>query len=198
MEDSEHERERRHRLLTTRQQQHVLQTLTRRLGHYVNARLEHVVSIDQTHLTAPAAKQLLEQRAEVFVDLLEGVTETFTRATLDLSQRFFGGRDSFNDVLALNSQEQQPLLGFGQLFERHHVHTAEAFEPRAQLFHSRVTRFQIEFFGERQLARKIFQRLAQLSLAVLVNKRLSRLGFGTLHFESAARIAYFSGTSIQL
>src|ERR1041385_5674027 len=102
MEDAEHERERGHRLLATRQQQHVLQTFARRLGHHVDARLEHVVSIDETHLAASAAKQLQEQRAEVFVDLFERVAETLARTTLDLSEGFFSGRNAFNDVLALN------------------------------------------------------------------------------------------------
>src|SRR6185369_4701354 len=198
MEDAEHERQRRHRLLSTRQQQHVLQTLARRLSHHVNARLEHVVSVDQTHLTTPATKQLQEQRAEVLVDLLERMTETLARATLDLSQRFFRRRDSLDDVLALNSKEQQPLFCFGELFERHHVHTAKAFESRAQLFDACVTCFEIEFFRERQLACEIFQRLAQLGLAVLVDESLPRLCFSTLHFETTARVAHFSSTSIQL
>src|SRR5215213_10477554 len=104
MEDAEHERERRHRLLTTRQQQHVLQTLTRRLGHHIDARFEHVVRINQAHLAAPATKQLLEQRAEVLIDLLESVTKTLARATLDLSQRFLRCRNSFDDVLALDRE----------------------------------------------------------------------------------------------
>src|ERR1044072_7718007 len=115
MEDAEHERERRHRLLTTRQQQHVLQTLARRLGHHVDARLEHVVSIDETHLAASAAKQLQEQRAEVLVNLLESMAEAFARAAFDLSQCFFSCGYAFDDVLALDRQEQQTLFSFGEL-----------------------------------------------------------------------------------
>src|ERR1700741_4645757 len=60
MEDSQHECKRRHRLFTTRQEQHVLQTLTRRLSDYIDTRFEHVVGIDQTHLTASTPKHLLE------------------------------------------------------------------------------------------------------------------------------------------
>src|SRR4030095_15750544 len=37
MKDSEHERERRHRLLTAREQQNVLQTFARRLRDHINA-----------------------------------------------------------------------------------------------------------------------------------------------------------------
>src|ERR1043165_1506984 len=97
MEDAEHERERRHRLLTAGEKQNVLETFARRLRNHVDARLEHVVRVDEVHLTASAAKQLLEQRAEVFVDLLERVTETFARAPFDLAQRLFSCGDAIDD-----------------------------------------------------------------------------------------------------
>ena len=51
--------------------------------------------------------------------------------------------------------------------------------------------------GKGQFTRKIFQRLAQLSLAVFMNEGLTCLRLGSLHLESAARIAHFSRSTIQ-
>ena len=56
LEDCKHKRDRCHRFLAARQQQHVLQSLARRLCDQVDARLEHVVFVDQDHLAAAAAK----------------------------------------------------------------------------------------------------------------------------------------------
>ena len=60
-------------------------------------------------------------------------------------------------MMSCRCEEQQTLLSFGQLFERHHVHAAKAFEPRAQFFNTSVAGFEIEFFRERQLASKILE-----------------------------------------
>src|SRR6185369_15400698 len=76
-------------------------------------------------------------------------------------------------------------------------YAAKTFEPRPQFFDTRVTRFEIKLFREREFACEIFQRLAELGVAVLVNESLPCLRFGALHFESAARVANFAGASIQ-
>src|ERR1051325_12176671 len=88
MKDAEHQGERRHSLLAAREQQHILKALARRLGHNVDAGLQHIVGVYQTHLAAPAAEEFLEERAEVAIDFFKGMTETLARAPLDLAQRF--------------------------------------------------------------------------------------------------------------
>src|SRR5262245_21830574 len=60
-----------------------------------------------------------------------------------------------------------------------------------------MTGIEIEVFREGKLTGKIFQRLAELCLAVFMNKCLTRLSFGSLHLESAAGIAHFSRSTIQ-
>src|ERR1700752_2787203 len=188
MEDAQDERKGSHRLLAAGQQQHVLQTFYGWLSNDVDARLEHVVGVDQTHFAASTAKQLLEQRAEILVDLFERVTETLARAALDLAQRFFVCRYAVDDVLPLHRQEQQTLLGFRQFFERHHVHGAKAIETRTQLFDARMARVEVKIFGQRDFTREIFQRLARLRMADFVDELLPRLRFRALHFQTRTSI----------
>ena len=113
------------------------------------------------------------------------MTEALARTAFDFSQSFFGRGNPFDDVLTLNRQEQQTLFRFGQLFERHHVHAAKTFKTSSQFFDSCVAR--IEDRNHRRnvsFAREIIQRLAQLGLAVLMNKGLSCLSLGSLHFQA--------------
>ena len=103
--------------------------------------LAHVVitSVDRddledggaAHFAATATEQFLEQLAKVPIDLLESKPEALARATLDFAQGFVGRVDSGDDILALGSQEQQPLFGFRQLFQSHHVYGAKTLQSGA-------------------------------------------------------------------
>ena len=105
MKYSQHQLERRHRLFAAREQQYILQTLAGRLRDDVDAGFEFVIRVDKTHFAAATTKQFQEQSAEVLIDLIERITETFARAPFDFAQRFFSRRNSFGDVFSLRAQE---------------------------------------------------------------------------------------------
>src|SRR3989442_2978351 len=98
MKYSQDQRERGHRFFTARKQEHILQTFARWLRDNVDAGFKLVVRVNQTHLAPAAAKQLLEQCAEVLIDFLKRIAEAFARTPLDFAQSFLSSRDSFGDV----------------------------------------------------------------------------------------------------
>src|SRR5205807_9900476 len=108
-----------------------------------------------------ATEQLLEQLAEVEIDLLEGIAEPFARAAFDFAQRFFSSRDSLRNVVALNRQESESLVRFGQFFQRHHVDRAKVLQPVPQIFNARSLGFKIEFRLQGYFIRNLFEALIQ-------------------------------------
>src|SRR4051812_31306177 len=106
MEDTQDEGKCRHRLLTTGQQQHILQPFSWWLCDNVDARLQNIVCVDQAHFSATATEQFLEELTEILVDVLERMSETFTRPFLNFAQGFIRGRNTVDDVLALNGKKQ--------------------------------------------------------------------------------------------
>src|SRR6478672_4850613 len=56
MEDTQHQSQSGHCLLTTRQQQHILEPLPWRLGNHIDSRFEDIIGIDQAHFAAATPK----------------------------------------------------------------------------------------------------------------------------------------------
>src|SRR5260370_37137439 len=115
----------------------ILELFARWLRDNVDSGFKVVVGVNQTHLAPAAAKEFLEQVAEVLIDLLKRVAKAFARMTLDLAQSFLSSRNSIGDIVALRRQKREALVRFGRLFQRHHVYRAKVFQPVAELFQPR-------------------------------------------------------------
>ena len=132
-EDRHQQRHRRQRLLSAREQQHVLQPLARRRADNIDPAIGHILLVRQPHLTRAAAKQRLEAHPEVRVDRFERLLELLPRDQIDLLNRPLRIPDRIDQVLPLRAQEVVALLRLLILFHRRRIHRAQRFDAPAHL-----------------------------------------------------------------
>ena len=126
-------RQRGERLFAAGEQQYVLQALSGRLRHDVDAGLARSVRFGQAHLAGAAAEERLEGGGEMGVDHGEGLFEFLARDLVELGDGLLGIGDGLQQVLALAAQEFESLLALVVFLERHHVHRAHGFDARLHL-----------------------------------------------------------------
>jgi hypothetical protein len=104
MEDGEHQRDGRQRLLAARQQVDGAVLLARRLRHHLHAGVQDLVARHH-QLGVAAAEQAGEHAAEVLVDLVEGLAQQVAGLEVDLVDRVFQRLDGLVQVGVLRVEE---------------------------------------------------------------------------------------------
>src|SRR5205807_1646035 len=110
LEDGEHERDRRQRLLTAGQELNALQPLAGRRRDDIDAAFEWIALVEQREAGMPAAEQRAEGRLEVLLDGGKRLREARLARLVDPLDGFRRVRNRIHQVLALRRQEDVTRL----------------------------------------------------------------------------------------
>src|SRR5436190_15633008 len=124
LEDREHQRDRRQRLLAPREQVDRAVLLAGRLRHHLNAGVEDLVA-GHDQARGAAAEQDREHAAEVVVDLVERRLQQLARLEVDLPDRVLERGHRLGQVGALRVEEALSLARLAELLERREIDGAE-------------------------------------------------------------------------
>src|SRR5262249_50568622 len=121
-EDRDEERDRRQRLLSSREEQDRLIPLAGGMRDDLDSRFEEVRFVEEPHFGGAPLEQTREYAFEVLVDCGERVAESLGGSRVDLPDRLLQLGDRPEEIVALGRQEGQALGLLLVLLEGEDVH----------------------------------------------------------------------------